>query len=69
MAIPSEVQQRSAPEERAAVCASLDEARQAGRGLARELAADVAARGNVLVTDERPQRPASPASSPPRPVQ
>ncbi len=48
-AIPCGVEQRCAPEERIAVCPSLEKARAAQARLAHALAEDVAARGNFAV--------------------
>lgn len=52
VAIPCDVVQRCAPEERSLICPSLEKARAAEAHLAHVLAEDIAARGNCVVREE-----------------
>lgn len=51
VAIPCDCEERSAPEERTVLSPSLAKAQAAGERLARQLAEDIAARGNHVVQD------------------
>jgi hypothetical protein len=59
-AIPCDVEQRCAPEERAVDCAGREEARCMAAWLAEHLAHDIRARGNRVLGDPPVERPATP---------
>ncbi len=66
-AIPWDVEQRSAPEERSVSCTTLEKAQAARVHLASELTKDIVARGNRIVDQVRdvaPPGPASPGADP-----